>query len=135
MIYEHKQCKIISRPHHPSLNILITFHSFATLISRYSVLSMCVCVCVCVCARALSHSLVSNSFETSWTVAHQALPPVEFSRQEYWSGLPFLYQGIFPTQVLNLCHLCILHWQVDSLPLCHLGSPIFEFSCGWSIML
>ena len=26
---------------------------------------------------------------------------MEFSRQEYWSGLPFLIQGIFPTQGLN----------------------------------
>ena len=26
---------------------------------------------------------------TSWTIAHQALLSVEFSRQEYWSGLPF----------------------------------------------
>ena len=29
-------------------------------------------------------------------------------------------QGIFPTQGLNLC---LLHWQVDSLPLSHQGSP------------
>ena len=36
-----------------------------------------------------------------------------FSRQEYWSGLPFPPPGIFPTQGSNL-HL--LHWQVDSLP-------------------
>ena len=28
-------------------------------------------------------------FEISWTVAHQAPQSVEFSRQEYWSGLPF----------------------------------------------
>ena len=28
-------------------------------------------------------------FATSWTVAHQALLSMEFSRQEYWSGLPF----------------------------------------------
>ena len=28
-------------------------------------------------------------FVTSWTVAHQALLSMEFSRQEYWSGLPF----------------------------------------------
>ena len=28
-------------------------------------------------------------FETPWTVAFQALPPMGFSRQEYWSGLPF----------------------------------------------
>ena len=27
-------------------------------------------------------------FETSWIVAHQAPLPVEFSRPEYWSGLP-----------------------------------------------
>ena len=26
---------------------------------------------------------------TPWTVAHQAPPSMEFSRQEYWSGLPF----------------------------------------------
>jgi len=28
-------------------------------------------------------------FVTPWTVAHQAPPSMEFSRQEYWSGLPF----------------------------------------------
>ena len=27
---------------------------------------------------------------TPWTVAYQAPPSMEFSRQEYWSGLPFL---------------------------------------------
>ena len=34
-------------------------------------------------------------------------------------GCHFLLQGIFPTQGSNLC---LLHWQVDSLPLSHLGS-------------
>ena len=28
-------------------------------------------------------------FATQWTVAHQAPPSMGFSRQEYWSGLPF----------------------------------------------
>ena len=28
-------------------------------------------------------------FVTPWTVGHQAPPSTEFSRQEYWSGLPF----------------------------------------------
>ena len=28
-------------------------------------------------------------FETPWTVAHQAHLSMEFSRQEYWNGLPF----------------------------------------------
>ena len=37
-------------------------------------------------------------FTTRWTVARQAPLSVEFSRQEYWSGLPCLLQGIFLTQ-------------------------------------
>ena len=28
-------------------------------------------------------------FVTPWTVAYQAPPSMRFSRQEYWSGLPF----------------------------------------------
>ena len=36
-------------------------------------------------------------------------------------GCHFLLQGIFLTQESNPC---LLHWQVDSLPLSQLGSPI-----------
>ena len=32
-------------------------------------------------------------FVTPWTVAHQAPPSMGFSRQEYWSGLPFPSPG------------------------------------------
>ena len=32
-------------------------------------------------------------FVTPWTVAHQAPPSLGFSRQEYWSGLPFPSPG------------------------------------------
>ena len=35
-------------------------------------------------------------FATPWTVAHQAPPSVGFSRQEYWSGLPFPPAGDLP---------------------------------------
>ena len=36
------------------------------------------------------------------TVARQAPLSMDFSRQEYWSGLPFPFsRGIFPTQKLN----------------------------------
>ena len=35
-------------------------------------------------------------FVTSWTVAHQAPLSMGFSRQEYWSGLPFLPPGDLP---------------------------------------
>ena len=31
-----------------------------------------------------------------WTVAYQAPPSMGFSRQEYWSGLPFPSPGDFP---------------------------------------
>ena len=32
-------------------------------------------------------------FATLWTVAHQALLSMDFSRQEYWSELPFPSSG------------------------------------------
>ena len=35
-------------------------------------------------------------FVTLWTVAHQAPPSMGFSRQEYWSGLPFPSPGDLP---------------------------------------
>ena len=35
-------------------------------------------------------------FATLWTIAHQAPPSVGFSRQEYWSGLPFPSPGNLP---------------------------------------
>ena len=50
-------------------------------------------------------------FATLWTVAHQAPLSMEFSRQEYWSELPFPPPGDPSDQVSNP-HL--LHWQVNS---------------------
>ena len=41
-----------------------------------------------VCVRTLSPSVVSDSFATLWTVAHQAPLSMGFARQEYWSGVP-----------------------------------------------
>ena len=35
-------------------------------------------------------------FATPWTVAYQAPPSMVFSRQEYWSGLPFPSPGDLP---------------------------------------
>ena len=46
-------------------------------------------VCVCV----LSHVCL---FATPWTVTHQTPLSMEFSRQEYWSGLPFPTPGNLP---------------------------------------
>ena len=49
--------------------------------------------CVCVCTQSLSR--VPTLFGP-WTVAHQAPLSMEFSRQEYWSGLPFATPGGLP---------------------------------------
>ena len=43
--------------------------------------------------KSLSHAQL---FGTSWTVAYQAPESMEFSRQEYWSGLPFPSPGDLP---------------------------------------
>ena len=50
------------------------------------------CACVCVPSR---FSRV-QFFATLWTVTHQAPPSMGFSRQEYWSGLPFPSPGDLP---------------------------------------
>ena len=50
-------------------------------------------------------------FVTLWTAAHQAPRSMEFSRQEYWSGLPFPTLEIVPTQGSNPRFLLLLHWQ------------------------
>ena len=76
--------------------------------------------CCCCCAQSLSCVLL---FTAPWTVARQAPLSMEFSKQEYQSGLPFLLQGIFLTQGSNPRLRCLLHWQACSLPLTHLGSP------------
>ena len=50
-----------------------------------------------------------------------------FSRQEYWSGLPFPSPGDLPGSGLNSC---LLHWQADSLLLSHQGSPVARLDYG-----
>ena len=40
--------------------------------------------------NVLMCSVVVNSLRPHWTVSHQVLLSMEFSRQEYWSGWPFL---------------------------------------------
>ena len=63
---------------------------------RYCV---CVCVCVCACTRVCVHAQLLSCFKlfaTSWPVAHQAPLSMGFSKQEYWSGLPFPPPGDLP---------------------------------------
>ena len=52
-------------------------------------------------------------FATPWTVAYQAPPSVEFSRQEYWSGLPFPSPGDFSNPGIEPRSPAL---QADALP-------------------
>ena len=75
-----------------------------------------------VCVSALSRFSRVQLFATPWTVAHQAPVSMRFSRKEYWSELPCPTPGDLPGVSLYL-----LHWQVGSLPLVLLGSPVIAY--------
>ena len=81
-----------------------------------------VCVCVCVCVHTCAYSWIWLSV-IPWTIAHQLLCPWHFAGKNTGVGCHFLFQEIFPIQGLNPHLLWLLHCQVDSLPLHHLGSP------------
>ena len=48
-------------------------------------------------------------------------------------GCHFLLQGVFPTQGSNSLFLHLLYWQVDFLPLRHLGSQHLIFYTRWHL--
>ena len=52
---------------------------------------------------------------TPWTVAHQASLPMEFSRQEDWSGLPFPPLGDLPDTGIKPASPASPTLQADSL--------------------
>ena len=67
-----------------------------------------------------SHSVISDSSRLRGLKPARLLCPWDFPGKNIAVGYHFLLQGIFLTQGLNT-HL--LHWQGESLPLCHQGSP------------
>ena len=56
---------------------------------------MVIVLCMCVLSHVQRLTLCDS-------IALQAPLSMEFSRQEYWSGLPFPSPGVFPTQRWNL---------------------------------
>ena len=62
-------------------------------------------------------------FATPWTAAHQAPLSMGFSRQEYWSGLPFSYSRDLPDPGIEPLSPTAPTLQADSLPLSHQGNP------------
>ena len=62
-------------------------------------------------------------FVIPWTVAYQAPPSMEFSRQEYWSGLPFPSPGDLPNQGTEPMSPTL---QADTLPREPPGKPFSD---------
>ena len=73
--------------------------------------------------KSLSHVQL---FATPWIVAHQVPLTVEFSRQEYSSGLPFPSPGDLPKTGIKPQSRAL---QVDSLP----SEPQMSLALKWSL--
>ena len=70
--------------------------------------------------KSLSHVQL---FGTPWTVAHQAPLSMGFSRQEYWSGLPFPSPGDLPDPGIKPGSPAL---QAESVPYVHQGSIVLN---------
>ena len=97
-------------------NVCITWlflHILITDKKKKSAVICCVRVCVCVISGVWF-------FAIPWTA--RLLYLCKFRSKNTGMSCHFLFQGIFLTQGSNPCLLHLLHWQVDSLPLCHQGN-------------
>ena len=87
-------------------------------------------------------------FATPWTVAHQAPLSMGFSRQEYWSGLPFpppgdlADQGIEPVSLMSpalTCGFFITNttWEAPAsmTPRCKFQEEAVDRMCPWEATL
>ena len=81
----------------------------------------------------LSCSSVSVS-ATTWTVARQVSLSMEFSRQEYWSGLPFPSPGDLPDPGIEPAFLAspalaggFLTTEPSGSPASHYTAPRYYF--------
>ena len=92
-------------------------------------------VCTLDCLKGVVRTRV-RSCPTLADLMDSLLCPWTLPRKN--TGVGFLPQGIFLIHGWNLCFLCLLHWQADSLPLCHLGSPpwiIYGVSIKYAVVI
>ena len=73
-------------------------------------------------------SVAQSLFAAPWIVACQVPLSVGFSRQEYWSGLPFPPPGDLPDPGIEPLSVNLLHWQAGSLGLALPGKPCSAWS-------
>ena len=71
---------------------------------------------------------MSDSFATPWTVARQAPLSMEFSRQEYWSALPFPTPGDLPDSGMELASLAASALVGRFVSTAPAGKPINKYS-------
>ena len=85
------------------------------------------------CAQSLS---CIQLFVTLWTVARQAPLSMEFSRQEYWSRLPFPPPGDLRDPKIEPTSPVSPALQADTLLLNHQGSPkVHHLSLSGSLLI
>ena len=95
--------------------------------NNYLLHSMCTCT-------ELSRFSRVWLFATLWTVSCQVSLSLEFSKQEYWSGLPCPPSGDLPDPGSKLCLLCLLYWEVGSLQLVPPRKPCYILRM-WQMLL
>ena len=120
----------LSSPSPPAFNPSQGQGLFKWVSSSHPAQSKCsvngVCVCVCVCVRVHIHAHPQSCLTLCGPM--DCRPPGSSVHRILQArildmGCHFLLWRIFPTHRSKLRVLHLLHWQSDSLPQRHLGSP------------
>ena len=82
---------------------------------------------MCACTHSVAVLSHVQLFAALWTVALQAPLAMEFSRQEYWNGLPLPLPQVLPSPGIKTASPSSPVLQADSLPLSHQGSHIYIY--------
>ena len=87
---------------------------------------------MCSCACMLSCFSYVQLFATLWTIAYQAPLSMGYSRQEYWSALPFLSPGALPHPEIEPESPALAGRFFPFEPLVQLLSRVQLFATSWT---